>query len=90
MNNITGFTSTNPMPKGMNDQELAELLADYFHQKNLKSEIFLWIFCLSNHPAENSIPELSMFTPMTQTEVSAMVMGMKLKHDKLDPNAYHP
>ena len=32
LNNITGSTSTNAMQEGMNDQELTELFADYFHQ----------------------------------------------------------
>ena len=32
MNNIAGSISTNLMPEGMNDQELAESFADYFHQ----------------------------------------------------------
>ena len=36
-------------------------------------------------PAENSVPELSNFTLMMLTEVSAMFMGIKLKCCHLDP-----
>ena len=84
MNNITSSTSTNPMLEGMNDQELAGSFADYFHKKTLKIRD-LFVDILPYQPAENSISELSKHTPMIQTEVSAMVIGMTLKHCELDP-----
>ena len=89
MNNIMGPTSTNSMPESMNDQELAEAFADYFHQKIPKIKD-LFVYILPYKPAENSVPELSRFAPMMQTEVSAMIMGMKSKHCAGSHTYHHP
>ena len=47
LNNVTGSTSTNQILEGMNDQELA-IIYKLFSPKNWKSDIFLWILCLTN------------------------------------------
>ena len=76
------------MPEGMNDQELAESFAEYFHQQILKIRDFLDI--LPYQPVENAIPKLSKFVPMMKTEVSAaMVMWMKSKLYKTGSHTYH-
>ena len=84
MNSITGSISTNPILEGMNDQELAESFEDYFHQKLMKIRDLV-VEISPYQPAKSSMPELSKFAPMMQTEVSAMVTEMKSKHCKLDP-----
>ena len=58
--------------------------ADYFHHKILKKRD-LFVDIPPYQPVENSVPELSKFAPMMQTELSATVMGMISKHYTLDP-----
>ena len=82
--NLMGSDTSNPMPKGKSDEELADQFASYFVEKIDKIRKLF-----NDTPAYNSvtsdIPRLRKFSPLTEKQVKSTMMSMQSKSCELDP-----
>ena len=84
INHLSGCTQENPLPTNKSDEILVEEFADFFINK-IKTirEKFKRIDCYHHQPVD--APMFRKFRPMTESEISNIIMSMKSKSCELDP-----
>ena len=83
INNISGNEQSNPMPEGLNDQDLANSLADLFPNKILNTwKVFEEVELFK--PKSREISKVMKFAPMSETDVTRAFNTMKKKSCELD------
>ena len=83
---LTGTSTSNPLPPSLSDKELANEFADYFMNK-IKS-IRDSLDTNSKYSASpGNAPNFSAFEPLSTSDVTKIIFGMKTKSCEIDPIA---
>ena len=83
--NLTGHSTTNPMPPGKTDSELANEFAEYFLEKIEKiRDLFNGKPTYTSE--QSDVPRFRRFSPLTESEVknACTIMAMQSKSCELD------
>ena len=81
---LTGTSTSNPLPPSSNDEELANECADYFMNKI--QSIRDSLDTNSKYPASpGNAPNFSAFKPLSTSDVTKIIFGMKTKSCGIDP-----
>ena len=81
---LTGTTTSNPLPPSSSDEELANDFADYFMNKIQSITYSLDTHSKYSAPPENA-PNFSAFEPLSTSDVTKIILGMKTKLCEIDP-----
>ena len=85
VNSLTGKKDLNPMPEAKSDTSLAEGFADYFITKIDKIRENFTGTEQYQAILDESIPEFTSFSVLSESEVEKLVTSMQTKSCELDP-----
>ena len=85
VSNITSSTKDNPLPDGKSNQELADQFAEYFIDIIQKIRNNLNSYDRYHVDEAVQAPTLGEFKPLTEDEVTKVIMSMASKSCEIDP-----